>query len=246
MLFYLITNLRERIFEACVVSPSSIAKFKCLYVLLSNSVKVMGLGWKDWNRRDIAYGIGVPLIVVLVIVGLSRLTSLLGMGSFGVVTGIVMELEEIVVTVSVPLLLGLVWNKWAGGASGFLLGSLYALYWADQFGALTRAPSAAGFHPGAGTLLLGYIVSAMFIGYVAGGLNKRSENFIRMLISGVVAATIGGLLLFWVFQLSPANVVTGVYGFLLTVLTRIACGAVIPIIAKVFMWYGMAIGKKQI
>jgi hypothetical protein len=31
--------------------------------------------------------------------------------------------------------------------------------------------------------------------------------------------------------------VTGIYGFLVTVLTRTATGAIVPIIAKVFMWY---------
>ena len=86
---------------------------------------------------------------------------------------------------------------------------------------------------------MAYILSAMLIGYMAGALNKRSENFIRILISGVLAATIGGILLFGVFQLSPANVVTGTDGFLLSVLTRTACGAVVAVIAKVFIWYGM-------
>jgi hypothetical protein len=213
-----------------------------MFAFASNSVKVMNLGWKDWNRSDIIYGIGVPIIVVLVIVGLSRLGSVLGFGSFGIVTGIIMDLEELTVIVGVPLLLGLIWNRWAGGASGFLTGSLYALYWADQFGRL----STSGFHASAGMVLLGYVISPMLIGYVAGALNKRSEDFNRMIISGVIATTIGGLLLFGVFQLSPANVVTGPYGFLLTVLPRIACGAIIPVIARVFMWYGMAMGKKQI
>jgi hypothetical protein len=78
----------------------------------------------------------------------------------------------------------------------------------------------------------------MLIGYMAGALNKRSENFRRMLIAGVVATTVGGLLLFGLFQLSSSNVITGVEGFLLTVLTRTAAGVIIPIIAKVFMWYG--------
>jgi hypothetical protein len=200
----------------------------------------MGLGWKDWSRSDIIYGIIVPLIVVLVIVFFSRLGSLLGMESFGIVIGIISEIEEMVVIVGVPLLLGLVWNRWAGGASGFIVGSLYALYWADQF---SRSYT-AGFHAGAGTLLLGYIISAMFIGYAAGALNKRSENLKRMIISGLIAGTIGGLLLFGTFQLSPVNVVTGLEGFLLTVLPRVACGVIIPVIAKVFLWYGMAIGKK--
>jgi hypothetical protein len=44
--------------------------------------------------------------------------------------------------------------------------------------------------------------------------------------------------------IAPANVVTDIDGFLLTVLSRTACGAIIPVIAKVFMWYGMAVNKK--
>jgi hypothetical protein len=200
----------------------------------------MGLGWRDWKLSDIIYGVVVPVIVVLVIVGLSRLGSLFGMESFGVVIGVISEIEEMVIIVGVPMLLGLVWNRWAGGASGFIVGSLYALYWADQF----NRSYTAGFHAGAGTLLLGYVVSAMFIGYTAGALNKRSENFKRMIISGLIAGTIGGLLLFGTFQLSPVNVVTGLEGFLLTVLPRVACGVIIPVIAKVFMWYGVAINRK--
>lgn len=197
------------------------------------SVKGMSLGWKDWNRSDVIYGIVAPVIVVLLIVGISQLGTL-GGGGFGIVTGITMELQELLVIVAVPLLLGLVWNKWAGGASGFLMGSIYALYWADSY----RSPFSGSIF-GSSTVLLGYLLSAMLIGYMAGALNKRSDNFRRMIISGITATTIGGLLLFGIFQLSPVNVVTGIDGFLLTVLTRTACGAVIPIIAKVFMWYGI-------
>ncbi len=36
---------------------------------------------------------------------------------------------------------------------------------------------------------------------------------------------------------------TGVGGFLLTVLTRTACGVIIAVIAKVFMWYGVILNK---
>lgn len=200
----------------------------------------MSLSWRDWKLSDIIYGVVVPLIVALVIVGLSRLGSLFGMESFGVVIGVISEIEEMVVIVGVPMLLGLVWNKWAGGASGFIVGSLYALYWADQFG----RSYVTGIHASAGTLLLGYVVSAMFIGYTAGALNKHSEDFKRMIISGLIAGTIGGLLLFGTFQLSPANVVTGLEGFLLTVLPRVACGVIIPVIAKVSMWYGVTMNRK--
>jgi len=195
----------------------------------------LDLNWKEWNRNDVIYGVVVPVIVVLLIVAISKLGSLFG-GGFGIATGITMELQELVMISVVPLLLGLVWNRWAGGASGFLIGSIYALYWADSFRS----------YRGSGTVLLAYVLSAMLIGYMAGALNKRSESFIRMIISGVAAATIGGVLLFGVFQLSSANLVTGLDGFLLTVLSRTACGVIIPIIAKVFMWYGMAIGKSPI
>ena len=194
----------------------------------------MGLNWKEWNRNDLIYGIVFPVIVVLLIVGISKLPSLLG-GGFGIVTGITMEITELTVIVGVPLVLGLVWNKWAGGASGFLMGTFYALYWANGFRGIQ----------GSGTVLIAYILSAMLIGYMAGALNKRSENFIRLLISALVAATIGGVMLFGIFQLSTANVVTGIDGLLLTVLARTACGALVAIIAKVFMWYGMTATKNQ-
>ena len=199
----------------------------------------MSLGWKDWNRSDIVYGIIVPVIVILVIVALSQVGSIFERGSYGINTGIVSEIEEMVVIVGVPLLLGLAWNRWAGGASGFLLGSVYAIWWAVKYGSFSR-----GLLAGFGPTVLGWVLSAMLIGYMAGALNKRSENFLRMVISGVVATTIGGLFLFGIFQLSPSNVITGVDGFLLTVLSRTACGVIIPVIAKVFMWYGMAINKK--
>ena len=199
----------------------------------------MGLDWKEWSRSDIIYGIAAPILVVLLIVAISQLGRLFG-GGFGVIMGITMELQEVVVIVAVPLMLGLVWNRWAGGASGFLLGSIYALYWADSYHTSFGGGRIAGY----GIILLGYIVSAMLIGYMAGALNKRSENFRRMLIAAVTAATIGGFMLFGIFQLSPANLVKGIDGFLLTVLTRTACGAIIPIIAKVFMWYGVTLNKK--
>jgi hypothetical protein len=197
-------------------------------------VKDMSLGWKQWNRNDIIYGIIVPVVVVLLIVAISKLDTLFG-GGYNAVTGIVMQIQELLVIVAIPLVLGLVWNKWAGGASGFIMGSLYALYWADSY----RSPFAGSIF-GASTILLGYLLSAMLIGYMAGALNKRSDNFIRMMIIGIVTTTLGGVILFGILHLSPVNVVTGIDGFLITVLSRTACGAIIPIIAKVFMWYGIS------
>ena len=177
---------------------------------------------------DALYGVMIPIVVAFLIVGI-------GMSASPAATGLKYTLLEAIVAVGVPMLIGLTWNQWAGGAAGFLMGSLYALYFADQVYASQGHSDIS---------LLGNLVSAMLIGYMAGALNKRSEDFRRMLISGVVATTIGGIFLFSLMQLSPSNVITGVDGFLITVATRTATGVLIPIIAKVCMWYGFTMNKK--
>ena len=210
----------------------------------------MSLNWKDWNRSDIIYGIIVPLVVVLVIVGLSLVSSFLMSGgrsamsgSSGIIIGIISAIEELVLTVAVPLLLGLVWNQWAGGASGFLMGSIWSMWYAVKYG-LYSMSFLGGGGINLGPTLLGWVLSAMLIGYMAGALNRRSENFLRMLIVGIVTTSVGGFFLLGMFQLSPSNVVPfDLSGFALNVLTRIAAGAIVPIIAKVFMWYGVAMHK---
>jgi len=192
----------------------------------------MVLDWKKWTKNDIIFGVILPVIAVFVIVLVSKLQSLIG-GEPGIVLGLTMEILELVVIVGVPLALGLLWNQWAGGASGFLMGTFYALYWANSFHGIS----------GSGTVLLAYVLSPMLIGYMAGALNKRSDNFKRILISGVVASTIGGIVLFTIFQMSPANVVTGIVGFALTVLARILAAVLTAIVVKVFFWYGMGTQK---
>ncbi len=208
----------------------------------------MNYGWKDWNRNDLKYGVIVPVLVVLAIVGLFLLSSYLMRsggfrGSSGIVVGIISELEELVITVAVPLLLGLVWNQWAGGASGFLMGSVWSIWYAVKYGLFTgssRGGGAINLTP----TLLGWVLSAMLIGYMAGALNKGSENMRRMVIVGMGTTAIGGFFLLGMFQLSPSNVVPlDFYGFAINVATRIAAGAIIPIIAKVFMWYGVRMHK---
>ena len=196
-----------------------------------------GLSWKQWNKNDIIFGIIVPVIVVLIIVAFASIRSLIGPGSMeslGVIIGITMEITELTIIVAIPLMLGLVWNRWAGGASGFLMGTFYAIYW---MGSLNRLE-------GGGTLLLAYILSPMLIGFIAGALNKGSEDFKRMLNSGLVATTIGGIMLLAIFQLSPSNVVTGVDAVLLNILPRMLMGVIIAVVAKVFFWYGMGAHSK--
>ena len=209
----------------------------------------MSLDWKQWNRSDIIYGIIVPLAVVLAIVGLSLVSSSLmrsgGMsGSSGFIIGIISTIEELVITVAVPLLLGLVWNRWAGGVSGFLMGSVWSIWYAVKYGLYTGSFRGGG-GINLGPTLLGWVLSAMLIGYMAGALNKHSENLRRMLIVGMGTTAVGGFFLLGMFQLSPSNVVPfDFFGFALNVATRVAAGAIVPVIAKVFMWYGVTVAKK--
>ncbi len=193
----------------------------------------MSLDWKKWTKNDLIFGIILPVIAVFVIVLISKLQSLVG-GEPGIVLGLTMEILELVVIVGVPLALGLLWNQWAGGASGFLMGTFYAFYWSNSFHGIA----------GSGTVLLAYVLSPMLIGYVAGALNKRSDNFKRLLISAIVASTIGGIVLFTIFQMSTANVVTGYIGFALTVLARMLAAVLTAIVVKVFFWYGMGAHKE--
>lgn len=192
----------------------------------------MSLSWKEWGKNDILFGIIVPVLIVLLIVGLSSLGSFFGYENLGFIIGITSGISEAILIVGIPMLLGLLWNRWAGGASGFLLGSIFALYWADSFHSWNNRGDIS---------LLGYVVSAMLIGYMSGALNKSSKNFRRMVISAFTAGTIGGLLFFMIYQLSSMHLVYGVDGFLITLLPRMACGVIMPIIAKFFFWYGFDI-----
>ncbi len=208
----------------------------------------MSLGWKDWKRNDLIYGVIAPLIVVLVIVGLSLVSSSLMRsggfgGSYGLIIGIISAIEELVITVVVPLLLGLVWNQWAGGASGFLMGSVWSIWYAVKYG-LYAGSTRGGGQVSLGPSLLGWMLSAMLIGYMAGELNRHSDDLRRMLIVGMGATAVGGFFLLGMFQLSPSNVVPLDFsGFAFNVAPRIAAGAIVAVLAKAVMRYGATFHK---
>jgi len=85
----------------------------------------------------------------------------------------------------IPIFIGLAWNRWAGGASGFLLSLLYTVSMAAYFG--------DWFVPTVDWL--GIIVSGMLAGYIAGALMARSRmrgdtSLKSMLIAGIVGAIV--------------------------------------------------------
>lgn len=186
---------------------------------------------------DFIYGLFVPVIVGLLIVAWKAYlpSALLSIDPSYTLNAILVDgLLEAIMIVAVPMLLGLLWNKWAGGAAGFLLGSLYAVYWAVQYVSYGVDPTDVS--------LLGYVVSAMLIGYVAGALSRGSFSFKRMVIAGIIAAVVG-----WCFYVAAGIISTipgtieslDFYTAFITLTPRLVYGIIIPVIAKVFYWYGV-------
>ena len=207
--------------------------------------------WKDWRKNDIIFGIILPTVIVFLILiittevraffdatfpdpsGQSALTAIL-IDSFG----------ETILIVAIPMFLGLLWNQWAGGASGFLLGSIYALYVNDTY---------AAFQMGLGSNMmigdiscLGYVVTAILVGYMAGALNRGSFSFRRMVVSALIAAVISSLILVWTLLppslggMSTISMITDVpYTLFIYLVPRVIFAIIVPLIATVFGWYGL-------
>ncbi|MEM3378317.1 MAG: hypothetical protein QW674_05165 [Candidatus Bathyarchaeia archaeon] len=165
------------------------------------------------------YGVVIPTIVAFLIVGISLSTS-------PDITGLKYILLESIVVVGVPMLIGLVWNQWAGGAAGFLMGSLYALYFADQLYASQGSSDIS---------LLGNLVSAMLIGYVAGALNKRSSSYKRMLIAGVTAGIVGSCIVVFTSNFSSILGPATLGGSITPFLPRVIAGIIVPLVARAFL-----------
>jgi hypothetical protein len=178
--------------------------------------------WNEWKIRDLILDVLIPTLVAFFIVGFSMQTS---PGA----TGLKYVLLEAIVVVGVPMLIGLLWNKWAGGSAGFLMGGLYTLYFSDQVYA----------SQGSGDIsLLGNLVSAMLIGYVAGALNKRSNSYKRMLIAGVTAGITGSLIVVFTSHFSSILGPATLEGAVTSFLPRVLAGILVPFVARAFMRYG--------
>lgn len=177
--------------------------------------------------RDALYGVVIPIVMAFLIIGI-------GMSTPPDATGLKYTLLEALVAVGVPMLIGLIWNQWAGGATGFLMGSLYALYFADQVYASQGHNDIS---------LLGNLVSAMLIGYVAGALNKRSESYKRLLTSGVTAGIAGSLIVVYTSNFSTILGPATIGGAVTAFLPRVLAGIIVPVVARLFLRHG-ANGKR--
>ena len=204
---------------------------------------------------DIFYGIIIPLILVLLIfflaiyVNVSGTNHILGTTGIGGTLGVILTsgFAQMIV-LGVPLVLGLLWNKWAGGAAGFIMGGLYYVATAGLYtGYYAGSTPAYNFY--GDMSMLGYLVNAVIIGYMAGALNNKSTNFKRMLGAGLTAAVITSVIqayLNYFYALKPArDMAVGnwatdpAYAILINFVPSIALGIIVPIIGKVMTWYGL-------
>jgi hypothetical protein len=201
--------------------------------------------WTDWKLNDIIWGIIIPLIVafVIIIFPLELAPILLEVDPSYTLNAIIVDgLGEAILTVGIPLFAGLIWNKFAGGAAGFLLGSIYALFSNDSI----VWGIAEGWYAPTGMFAadianLGYVVSAMLIGYMAGALNGGSYSFRRMLVASLIAAVICGVFQLWTASLSITNMVTDfAYSGFLIILPKLIYAVIIPIFVTVFGWFGIS------
>jgi len=216
---------------------------------------------EPFKLKDILYGLVVPILVaVLILLFPTVIRSALD-GAFpppdmmtgdpgspyAFLTVIFTHGFALMVMFGVPVLLGLLWNKWAGGASGFIMGTLYYVAYAgyniafsmENFGMadnLYRDPSFIG----------NYIVGGILVGYIAGALANKSFNFKRMLGASLTATITVGVMQFilnmtvafgaWMSQADPFS------AFYQVLLPMVILGILAPIIAKVFTWYGLMPG----
>lgn len=142
------------------------------------------------------------------------------------------------VVLGVPLFLGLNWSKWAGGAAGFVTGTLYYIAFAGyniQYSIINYGSSPNLY---ADPSFIGnYIVGGILIGYIAGALNNKSFSFKRKLGAGLTAALTVGIFTFILnYTVSFAAWMTqGDPGFALftALLPMIILGIIVPVISKI-------------
>ena len=207
-----------------------------------------------FKLSDIFGGIIIPIILVLLIFVFAVYLNVGGtyhvLGADNVIAVILVSGFAQMIILGIPLVLGLLWNKWAGGAAGFVMGGLYYVASAGQYTSLyaTYSQGLVNYNFFGDVSMLFYLVNAVIIGYMAGAINNGSTNFKRMLLSGLTAAMITAVIQAYMnynVSLEPARAMTvgmwadPAYAIVLSFVPSIALGVIVPILAKVMTWYGI-------
>ena len=207
---------------------------------------------EKFKLGNLKWGFVIPLLIGIVIVLFPAVLrpaldswfppgdpmTAAGQSPYAFVTVIFTHGFSLMIVLGVPLFLGLTWNKWAGGAAGFVTGTLYYLAFAGyniQYSIINYGSSLNLY---ADPSFIGnYIVCGILIGYIAGALSNKSFSFKRKLGASLTAALTVGIFTFILnYTVSGAAWMTqGDPGFALftTMLPMIILGIIVPIIAKI-------------
>lgn len=206
-----------------------------------------------FKLADIFGGIIIPLILVLLIYVFAVYLNVGGqyhiLGADSIIAVILVSGFAQMIILGVPLVLGLLWNKWAGGAAGFIMGGLYYVASAGQYNGIYASYGMTNYNFFGDVSMLFYMVNAIIIGYMAGALSNGSTNFKRMIISGLTASIIVAVIQAYLnitVALEPGrNMAIASWNTdpFLAVITNflpgILLGIIVPILAKVMTWYGL-------
>ena len=165
-----------------------------------------------FKLSDIFGGIIIPIILVILIYVLAVYVNVGGiyhvLGAANVIGVILVNGFAQMIVLGIPLVLGLLWNKWAGGAAGFVMGGIYYVASAGHYNGLYATQGVTTYNFFGDISMLFYLVNAVIIGYMAGALNNGSTNFKRMLLSGLTAAIITAVIqsyMNYTVSLEPAD-----------------------------------------
>jgi hypothetical protein len=211
------------------------------------------LAENKFKLADIFGGIIIPLILILLIYVFAVYLNIGGqyhiLGADSIIAVILVSGFAQMIILGVPLVLGLLWNKWAGGAAGFIMGGLYYVASAGQYNGIYASYGMSNYNFFGDVSMLFYMVNAIVIGYMAGALSNGSTNFKRMLGAGLTASVLVAIIQAYLnitVALEPGrNMAIASWNTdpFLAVITNflpgILLGIIVPILAKVMTWYGL-------
>jgi hypothetical protein len=202
--------------------------------------------------NGILWGLIIPVIIGIVIVAFPAILRPAldswfpagdpftgeGASPYAFLTVIFTHGFSLMVVIGVPLFIGLNWSKWAGGAAGFVMGTLYYLAFAGYNITYSTITYGASLNLYADPSFIGdYIVAAILVGYIAGALNNKSFHFKRKLGAALTATLTVGVFSFilnmtvafgaWMAQADPG------FALFTALLPMVLLGIIVPIISRI-------------
>lgn len=208
---------------------------------------------EKFKLSNLIDGIAIPIILVILIFVLAVYVNPTGayhvIGEANVLAVILTQGFTQMLVLGVPLVLGLLWNKWAGGAAGFITGGMYYVASAGQYNGIYAGYGITTYNFFGDISMLFYLVNAVIIGYMAGSLSGGSLNFKRMLGAGLTASIITAVIQAFMnynLALEPGRMMAQdswatdpVLAVVVNFVPSIALGVIVPILGKVMTWYGI-------